>query len=155
MTMSLERLERLTFAFVIASVTMIGACLLSSGCILNPGAQVREALSQTKTYEWTSEGSIRVHGIGPQEEAFLMMEGHIAMTPEGEVDWAASSITHYLKSEPSADEAMAGMAAILLANIEQSKAFYKSLESTLELVAAVIPTVAPQSPADEGEGDDG
>ena len=147
MAMSLRLIVRMTIAAMFAG--LLGACLLSSGCILNPGAQIREALSQTKTYEWTSEGSIRVHGVGPQEEAFLMMEGDISMTPEGKVDWAASSITHYLQSEPSADEAMAGMAAILLANIEQSKAFYKSLESTLELIVAVIPTVVPQPPTAE------
>ena len=133
-----------------AFVVGLTGCLLCTGCILNPGAQVREALSQTKTYEWTSEGSIRVHGVGPQEEAFVMMEGAIVMGEDGEVDWAASKITHYLKSEPSADEAMAGLAAILLANIKQSEAFYKSLESTLELVAAVIPTVIPPP---DGEGD--
>lgn len=150
MTMSLKQIDRLALAAMLAG--LVGACLLSGGCILNPGAQVREALSQTKTYEWTSEGSIRVHGIGPQEEAFLMMEGEIVMGDDGEIDWAASKITHYLKSEPSADEAMAGMAAILIANQKQAEAFYASLESTLELVSSLIPLLVPQ-PSGEGEGD--
>ena len=151
MTMNLNRLDWLVTLFVLLCCSAIVILMMATGCILNPGAQVREALSQTKTYEWTETGTIRVHGIGPQEESFLMMEGSIVMDEDGEIDWPASRITHYLRSEPSADEAMAGMAAIMLANIEQSKAFYASLESTLELVAAVIPTLPP--PAGEAVDD--
>lgn len=127
-------------------------CLLCTGCVINPGAEVREALSQTKTYEWSDTGSIRVHGIGPQEEAFTMGEGVIVLNEDGTINLLESRLTHYLRSEPSADEAMAGLTAILLANIEQSKAFYASLETTLGMVQEVVGLLRPRPPpADESE----
>jgi hypothetical protein len=128
-------------------VATIAIVTLAGGCILDPGNQIRQGLSQQKTYEWTDSGTIRVHGVGPQEESFLMMEGSIVMTGEGEVDWAASRITHYLRSEPSADEAMGAMSAILVANQQQSEAFYGLLET---LAGALVPLIgtAPNPPPD-------
>ena len=151
MTRSLEGLD-----WRVILVGLLGALLavlMSYGCILNPGAQVREALSQTKTYEWTSEGSIRVHGIGPQEESFLMMEGSIVLGETGEIDWAASNITHYLRSEPSADEAMAGLATAFVALAEQQRIASETWSETLRLIASVVPSFVAPPAAGEGEGD--
>lgn len=152
MTMSLEQWDRIKWAVLIAGA--LGGCLLAGGCIINPGAQVREALSQTKTYEWKDTGSIRVHGVGPQEEAFTMAEGVIVLNEDGTINLTESWLTHYLRSEPSADEAMAGLASVMVAYIQERKEANKAWDRLLRTVERAIPVLAAPAP-DTEVADDG
>jgi hypothetical protein len=139
----------------VAFLMACAGCLLCVGCIISPGAQVREALSQTKTYEWTDTGSIRVHGVGPQEEAFTMGEGVIVLNDDGTINLTESRLTHYLRSEPSADEAVAGLTSVMVAYIQERTEANKAWDRLLRTVELAIPVLAAPAPADEGEDDGG
>ncbi len=157
MTMSLERIKdaAILLALLVATAAII---FLSGGCyVVDPGRQTAIGLGQKKVYRWNEQGAIEVIGEGPQEEAFIMGEGIIELNEDGTINIEQSHLTHYLKSEPSADEAAQTMAAIMLANIEQSKQlnqFADRLLSTMEQVLPLLPDLIASSNTQPSEGDD-
>ena len=151
MTMSWKQQEWL-IVFVSLLVATFAVIFLSGCYIPNPGYQTAMGLGQEKTYEYLADGSARVYGKGPQEEAFTLAEGTLVLNEEGSINIDESKITHYLTSRPSADEAAQTMAAILLANVEQSKqlnAFADRLLSTIEQVLPMLPDLIANLPTEE------
>lgn len=135
--------------FIALLVGTVGIVLLSGCYVWNPGTQTAKGLTQQKVYRWNADGSYAVEGIGPQEEAFTMAEGELVLNEDGSLNVLESKLTHYLRSEPSADEAAQTMAAIVLANVEQSKQlneFADRLLSTLEQLLPILKPVEPVEP---------
>lgn len=132
-------------------LVMFTAAVLSlTGC-LSPGKETREALSQTKTYEWAEGGRFRVDAVGPQTERFLMLEGEIVMNEDGTPNWAESKIAYYLSAEPSADAAAGAFGQALIAAVRQSEMMAKSFGELTTLVSTLIPTrVAASAEAPDG-----
>ena len=147
MAITRQRLEDIALFLGLMSLAL-WLLLSMTGCILDPGSQTREGLSQTKEYRF-KDRELVVTGIGPQEEAFTAWAGACPMTTDSEGNpvpdygHADCRLTHYLRSDPSADEAAATMAAILLSNQRQAEAFYASIERTLETLSNVLELALP------------
>ncbi|HEB79106.1 MAG TPA: hypothetical protein ENI79_01350 [Rhodospirillales bacterium] len=125
-------------AFLVAGILAAGAAVVAvAGC--SPGLWTRQALSQTKIYEWRDDGGFWVEGKGPQEEIFTMMQGVIAFNPDGTVNLENSHVEYYLHAEPSADAAVD-------ANATNAAAYTAMTAELVGLIRDLVPTIQPSSP---------